>query len=94
MPKSLEMHHNDITISTDPLQLDVELIIDFLSPAYRVEGRTHEKLELALENPLVFGVYDGARVVSDYAIFAYLPDMFIHEDYRGLSIGKWMMATV
>lgn len=45
-------------------------------------------------------MYDGerqiglARVVSDFAIFAYLCDVFIHEDYRGQGIGKWLMATV
>jgi len=49
---------------------------------------------------LVFGLYDGdrqiglARVISDYAIFAYLCDVFIHEDYRSRGLGKWLMATV
>ena len=35
-----------------------------------------------------------ARVVSDYAIFAYLCDVFIHEEYRGRGLGKWLIETV
>ena len=48
----------------------------------------------------MFGVYDGerqvgvARVVSDYSIFAYLCDVFIHEDYRAHGLGKWLIQTI
>jgi len=96
----LEVHRDELTISTDPKRLDVNIISDFLARAYWAQGRTRAKLERALKNSLVFGVYDGeqqiglARVVSDYAIFAYLCDVFIHEDYRAQGISKWLMATV
>jgi N-acetylglutamate synthase-like GNAT family acetyltransferase len=96
----LEVHRDELTISTDPKRLDVNTISDFLSRAYWAQGRTRAKLERALKNSLVFGVYHDrqqiglARVVSDYAIFAYLCDVFIHEDYRARGIGKWLMATV
>jgi GNAT superfamily N-acetyltransferase len=48
----------------------------------------------------VFGVYEGdkqiglARVVTDYSIFAYLCDVFIHEDYRAHGLGKWLIQTI
>lgn len=35
-----------------------------------------------------------ARVLSDHAIFAYLMDVFIHEDYRGRGLGKWLIETI
>jgi GNAT superfamily N-acetyltransferase len=35
-----------------------------------------------------------ARVVTDYSIFAYLCDVFIHEDYRAYGLGKWLMQTI
>ena len=68
--------------------------------AYWAKGRPRERTERALANSLVFGLYDGgkqiglARVVSDYAIFAYLCDVIIHEDYRAHGLGKWLMQTV
>jgi len=51
-------------------------------------------------NSLVFGLYDGprqiglARVVSDYAVFAYLCDVIVHADYRGRGLGKWLLQAV
>jgi ribosomal protein S18 acetylase RimI-like enzyme len=32
------------------------------------------------------------RLVTDYATFAYLCDVIIHEDYRGRGLGKWMVG--
>ena len=35
-----------------------------------------------------------ARIVSDYATFAWLCDVFVREDYRGRAIGKWLMESI
>jgi len=100
MQKFIEVHRDQFTISTDPAHLDVEAIADMLTRAYWAKGRTREQVERSLANSLVFGLYDGgkqiglARVVSDYATFAYLCDVFVHEDFRGHSLGKWLMETV
>ena len=100
MQKIVEAHRGQFTISTDHSRLDVDAICEFLARAYWAKGRPRERTERALANSLVFGVYDGekqiglARVVTDYAIFAYLCDVFIHEDYRAHGLGKWLMETV
>ena len=100
MPQILEVHKDRFTISTDPSRLDMDAIVDLLQHAYWAVGRPREKTEHAYQNSLVFGVYDGdkqigmARVVTDYAIFAYLCDVFIHEDYRTQGLGKWLMRTI
>jgi GNAT superfamily N-acetyltransferase len=100
MTRIIENHRNGLTISTDPARLDLDAITDMLSRAYWAQGRPHSRTARALKNSLVFGLYDGermiglARVVTDYAIFAYLCDVFIHEEYRGRGLGKWLMETV
>ena len=96
----IETKKDNFTISTDPARLDLDAICDFLTRAYWALGRPRERTERAISNSLVFGLYDGdkqiglARVVSDYAIFAYLCDVFIHEDYRAHGLGKWLIETV
>ena len=35
-----------------------------------------------------------ARVVTDQAIFAYLCDVYILEEYRGQGLGTWLLETV
>ena len=96
----LETHRNNFTISTDPNRLDVDAIADMLARAYWAQGRTREMISRYLQYSLTFGLYDGsrqiglARVVSDCTTFAWLCDVFIHEDYRGRGLGKWLLETV
>ena len=100
MLQIIEVKKDNFTISTDPSRLDVDTVVDMLTRAYWAKGRPRERTERALSNSLVFGLYDGdkqigiARIVSDYAVFAYLCDVFIHEDYRARGLGKWLMETI
>jgi GNAT superfamily N-acetyltransferase len=102
MQKYYESRRENYLISTDPALLDVDVICDFLARAYWAQGRPRERTERALRNSLVFGLYDEdgsrqiglARVISDYSIFAYLCDVFIHEDYRDQGLGKWLMQSI
>lgn len=96
----MEYKRDNFTISDDPSRLDIDLICDFLSRAYWAEKRSRAVIERSIKHSLNFGVYDGkrqigfARVVTDFAIFAYLCDVFVHEDYRGHALGKWMMESI
>lgn len=100
MPQIIETQRDHFTISTDPARLDLDAMVDMLTRAYWAVGRPRERTERALRNSLVFGVYHGekqigmARVVTDYSIFAYLCDVFIHEDYRAHGLGKWLIQTI
>ncbi len=100
MAQIFETHRDTFLISTDPKRLDMKTVYDFLSRAYWAKGRPQERTEEAFANSLVFGMYAGsrligmARVVTDYSIVAYLCDVFIHEDYRGSGLGKWLMQSI
>ena len=88
------------SISTDKSKLQPEMICDFLSSAYWSNQRPREAILKSLEHSLCFGLYFSdkqiglARVITDYATFAYLCDVFVIEEYRGRSLGKWLMETV
>jgi len=91
----------DYLISTDPDRLDLELVHRFLSEeAYWSPGVSREVVERSIEHSLNFGLYrDGqqvgfARVVTDYATFAWVADVFVLEDHRARGLGKWLMETV
>ena len=100
MPQIFEIHRDTFTISTDSTRLDMNTIYDFLARAYWSKGRPHERTQDAFANSLVFGLYEGtrqigvARVVTDYSIVAYLCDVFIHENFRGHGLGKWLIQSV
>lgn len=101
MVTAIEYHRAQYTISTDKARLDRGAIHDFLSRrSYWAQGRPMHVVQTAIENSLCFGVYDGdqqvgfARVVTDYATFAWLCDVFVLESHRGQGLGKWMIETV
>lgn len=98
-----EWRRDGYIISTDRDKLDLETIYKFLSESsYWAQDRPRDVIEKSISNSLVFGVYKGeygqqvgfARVVTDYATFGWLADVFILEGYRGQKLGEWLMETV
>jgi GNAT superfamily N-acetyltransferase len=89
-----------LTISTDPAQLDVDLIHAFLSRSYWAAGIPRELVERSIEHSLCFGAFEGdgqvgfARVISDRATYAYVSDVFVLESHRGRGVGKQLMAAI
>ena len=100
MTGPFEVKKDDLIISTDPERIDLDAVCDFLSRAYWADKRTRSTIERSIRNSLVFGVYEGqrmaamARVITDHATLAWLCDVFVHEDYRGRGIGKWLMESI
>jgi GNAT superfamily N-acetyltransferase len=89
-----------IEIDTDKTRLDVDVIHGFLRQSYWAEGIPRDVVERSIEHSLCFGVYvDGAqvgfaRIISDYATFAYLADVFVLEAFRGQGLSKRLIAAV
>lgn len=101
MSKNHEWQNGEFTISTDRNRLQIDAIHKFLTEeSYWARERTREQTETALKNSLPFGVYKGenqiglARVVSDFATFAYLGDVYILEEFRGRGLSVWLMETI
>lgn len=96
-----ERDKNDYLISTDKKKLDIELIHDFLTnESGWSNGIPIGKVEKSIKNSLNFGIYirqkliGYARVISDFLTIAYLGDVFILTEYRGLGLSKWLMKTI
>ena len=88
-------------ISTDPDRLDLDAIFAYLSgESYWAKGRPRDQVVRGIENSLPFGVYrDGeqvgfARIVTDYATFAWLADVYVLEAHRGHGLGKALVEAV
>lgn len=89
-------------ISTDKDKLDLIAIHDFLTNrSYWARGRSFETVKRSIENSICFGVYDNtdklvgfARVLTDSAVFAYIMDVFILEDFRKQGLGKQLMDAI
>ncbi|MHB8260960.1 MAG: GNAT family N-acetyltransferase [Bacteroidia bacterium] len=97
MPKTL----TEYSISTDKEKLQVEVIHHYLSTeSYWAKNIPIELVKKSIENSFCFGVYfkdeqiGFARLITDYAIFAYLADVFILEAHRGQGLSKKLMQFI
>lgn len=92
----------DFYISTDKSKLDLAMIHHFLSAkSYWAKGRSKLIIKRSIQNSLCFGVFNSsdvqvgfARVISDFAVFAWILDLFIIEEYRCNGLGKLLMQKI
>ncbi|MBD2181228.1 GNAT family N-acetyltransferase [Planktothrix sp. FACHB-1355] len=91
---------NRFSINTDKSKLDLDVIHNFLRNSYWAKNIPLSVVQKCIDNSFCFGVYEGdkqvgfARVITDYASFAYFSDVFILEEYRGFGLGKWLIETI
>jgi N-acetylglutamate synthase-like GNAT family acetyltransferase len=97
-----ELQHNGYLVSDDPKRLDLDAIHAFLNTSYWAQGIPHETVTRSVKNSLCLGAYTEAgeqvglaRVISDYATFAWLADVYILDAHRGRGLSKILVrATV
>jgi GNAT superfamily N-acetyltransferase len=95
-----EWRRDEYIISTDKHLLDLSAIYSFLTTSYWAEGIPFETVKKSIEHSLNFGVYTAgkqvgfARVITDYATYAYIGDVYILEDFRGQGLSKWLMQVI
>jgi GNAT superfamily N-acetyltransferase len=89
------------SVTTDRARLDLDLIHGWLSrESYWAAGIPRALVERSLEHSLCFGLLHGetqigfARVVTDYATFAYLADVFVLPTRRGLGLSKLLLQAI
>lgn len=88
-------------VSNDKSKLDLKVIEDFLKSSYWANGRSTKTIETSIKNSLCFGVYNNdnqqvgfARVVSDFAVFAWIMDLFIVQEHRKKGLSKLLMTAI
>ena len=95
-----EWRQGEYLISTDKERLDIATIHGFLTTSYWATGVPIEIVKRSIEHSLNFGLFQSdqqvgfARVITDYATFAYLADVFVLEPFRGRGLSKWLMQVI
>lgn len=88
-------------IDDDRARLDLPALTAWLQATYWAWGRTSERIERSWQaSGVVFGVYTEeqqigcARVVTDFTTIAYLADVYLVPEARGLGLGRWLVTTI
>lgn len=101
MSDPIDCQRDGYEVSTDRDRLDLAVIHAFLRTSYWSPGVPRDVVERAITNSLPFGLYSPsgeqvgfARVVTDYATYAYIGDVFVSEEHRRRGLGKFLMSCV
>ena len=91
----MEIAHGTYLISDDPSRLNVDAVHAYLTTSYWATGIPRETVARSLENSFCLGIYaaDGSqvglvRVITDYATFAYLCDVYVVDSHQKHGLGK------
>jgi GNAT superfamily N-acetyltransferase len=100
----VEWRRGDYSVSTNPAQLDVDLVHGFLTASYWAAGIPRDVVERSIAGSLPFGLYREhergqeqigfARVITDGATFAWIADVFVVGSRRGEGLGVWLMECI
>jgi GNAT superfamily N-acetyltransferase len=88
-------------ISLDPAELRLDVIHGFLTTSYWSPGIPMELVAKAIRHSLTVGAYAPggaqvgfARLVTDYASFGYLADVFVLEPHQGKGLARRMVRAL
>jgi GNAT superfamily N-acetyltransferase len=96
----------EFELDTDRARVPVETVHRWLAEeSYWAKGIPLETVRVSIEHALPFAIYErGAnggeeivaflRVITDYATFAYVGDVFVRPDRRGRGLSKWLMQAI
>lgn len=90
-----------VEVTTDRSRMDLTTIHEYLAvQSYWAANIPRETLARALDHSLCFAAIENdaligfARVITDYATFAYLADVFVVPSHRGRGVSKRVMEAV
>jgi N-acetylglutamate synthase-like GNAT family acetyltransferase len=97
-----ERRKDGLLLTTERSRISAGDVEDFLRQSYWAAERSRERIERSIANSLCFAVIDEnsgntvafSRIVTDYADFAWLCDVFVDPDMRGRGVGAWMLECV
>jgi GNAT superfamily N-acetyltransferase len=89
------------TLTTDRARVDLAAVHRYLNESsYWAEGIPLATVRRSVQHSLPFAIHHGdnmvafARVITDYATFAYVGDVFVLEAHRGKGLSRWLMETI
>ena len=87
-------------ITTDSARFDLTLIDEFLADSYWARDIPRSVVERSIQHSLAFGAFHQgyqvgfARVITDFATFAYIGDLFVVAKHRRRGVAKLLTRAI
>ncbi len=100
MEQNQQWQRGEFRINSDKSELDLAATHAFLATTSWAQGISLATVQQSIDNSLCFGLYHQrqqigfARLVTDYATFGYLCDVFVISEFTRQGLAKWLMACM
>lgn len=100
MDKPQRWQKEGYSVTTDASRFDIAAVHAYLTRSSWAAGIDKETVRRAIANSLCFGLFDEekqvgfARLITDYATFGYLCDVYVLETHQKSGLGLWLMECV
>lgn len=98
---NITIKHNGYTITTDKSLMDVPAIHKWLSEeSYWVKDIALHNVKKSFDNSFCIGILldneqvGYGRLITDYASFAYMADVYVKAEHRGKGLAKMMIKIM
>lgn len=95
-----EWDKNEYKVTTDIEKIDRKAVHSYLTRSTWAKGINFELVSQSIDNSLNFGLFHRdeqigfARLITDYATFAYLSDVYVLEEYQGRKLSNFLMSCI
>ena len=101
MNNTIEVVLNDYVFSSEKSRIDVGYVHRYLAErSYWAKGIPVDTVRASIANSLCVGIYKDeqqvgfGRLITDYATFGYLADVFVDEGHRGNGLSKKLVELI
>lgn len=95
-----EWDKGEYKVTTDIEKIDKKAVHSYLTRSTWAKGIDIETVSHSIDNSLNFGLFHHekqigfARLITDYATFAYLCDVYVLEEYQGNKLSGFIMSCI
>ncbi|HOO34065.1 MAG TPA: GNAT family N-acetyltransferase [Thermotogota bacterium] len=95
----MEIKKGDYLLTDDKNVIDMDFVVDGLHNTYWADKRERDIIEKSIEHSIFLSLFKNerqigfTRIVTDYATFAWIADVYIDPEQRGNNLGKFLVEN-
>jgi len=95
----MEIKKGDYLLTDDKNVIDMDFVVDGLHNTYWADKRERDIIEKSIEHSVFLSLFKNerqigfTRIVTDYATFAWIADVYIDPEQRGNNLGKFLVEN-
>lgn len=95
----MEIKKGDYLLTDDKNVINMDFVVDGLHNTYWADKRERDIIEKSIEHSIFLSLFKNerqigfTRIVTDYATFAWIADVYIDPEQRGNNLGKFLVEN-